>query len=281
MTVPEPEASVEAAPLEIRPGPAAAFTEIGDGWLGADLAGQAARLAVAAWARAVNGDDTTLTAIAEPVMAHYLLNPVRQDWVVAPGPVVTGLEIWSFDASGDMPELDVSWQFTGRQRHAGPAAPPGWTGYSGEFAGMVTLSFTGSGPWPWRVTRGHVDTLDGHLGYTFTSRDETAAEYRARTGSGPRAGALVPSDTYQLVAGFAEHDERFGGRATAEVLSDTPPTRQEAQQLAWSAVEAQTERALGPGDWQPSLNWLDMVRLLEEAPPAEPAPVTATDEVIR
>jgi hypothetical protein len=105
----------------------------------------------------------------------------------------------------------------------------------------------------------------------FISRDETAAEYQARTGSTAGAGGLVPSNTYQLVAGFAEHDERFGGSATAQIECQTAPSRDEAERLVWPAVEAETERALGPGDWRPSLNWLDMVRLLEEAPAVEPA----------
>jgi len=256
---------VEAAPLEIRPGPAATFTENGDGWLGADLAGKAARLAVAAWARAVDGDGATLSAISDPDAAQFLLNPARKDWVVAPRPVVTGIEIWSLDPSAGAPELGVMWRFTGRQLPRGSAALPGWTGYSGAFVGMLTLAFTGPGRWPWRLTGGHVDTLDGHLGYRFISRDETVEEYRTRTGPVTGAEALVPSDTYQLVAGFAEHDERFGGSADAQVQSETVPTRDEAERLAWSAVWAETERALGPGEWQPSLSWLDMVRLLEEA----------------
>lgn len=105
----------------------------------------------------------------------------------------------------------------------------------------------------------------------FTSRDETAAEHQARTGSTAGAGALVPSNTYQLVAGFAEHDERFGGSATAQADCQATPGRDEAERLVWPAVEAETERALGPGDWRPSLNWLTVVRLLDEAPAVEPA----------
>jgi hypothetical protein len=268
MSIPEPEAVIEAAPPDIRPGPAA-FTESGDGWLSADLAAKVARLAVTAWARAVNGDGATLSAVADPDVAQYLLNPIGKDWVVAPGAVVTGIEICGSGTSAGVRKLDVKWWFTGRQRHSGSAAPPGWTGYGGDFVGMLSLAFTGPGPW--RLTSGHVDTLDGYLGYRFISRDETAGEYRTRTGSAAAAGALVPSDTYQLVAGFAEHDEKFGGSATTEVLSQTAPARDEAQRLAESAVAAETERALGPGDWRPSLNWLDMVRLLEEVPPVEPA----------
>lgn len=103
-----------------------------------------------------------------------------------------------------------------------------------------------------------MDTLDGYFGYRFISRDETADEYRARTGSAAGAGALVPSDTYQLVAGFGEHDVKFGGSATTEVPSETVLARDEAQRLAESAVAAETERALGPGDWRLSLSSLDM-----------------------
>jgi hypothetical protein len=39
----------------------------------------AARLAVAAWLRAVDGDATALTALAEPEAVHWLLHPVRKN----------------------------------------------------------------------------------------------------------------------------------------------------------------------------------------------------------
>jgi hypothetical protein len=70
---------------------------------------------------------------------------------------------------------------------------------------------------------------------------------------------------YLLVAGFAEHDEKFGSSARLEVSSDPAPTREEAEQLIWPGIWAETHRALGEGEWRPSLGWLDMIRLL--APP--------------
>jgi hypothetical protein len=42
---------------------------------------------------------------------------------------------------------------------------------------------------------------------------------------------------------------------------------EEAEKLIWSAIWAETRRALGEGDWQPSLASLRMTRLLG-LPPA-------------
>ena len=77
---------------------------------------------------------------------------------------------------------------------------------------------------------------------------------------------LVPTDTYLLDAGFAEHDEKFGSSAVLEVSSDPAPTRDEAHELIWPAIWAQTDRALGEGDWRPSLGSLRMIRLLSPTP---------------
>jgi hypothetical protein len=76
----------------------------------------------------------------------------------------------------------------------------------------------------------------------------------------------VPTDTYLLDAGCAEHDVRFGSSAQLEVSSDPAPTRAEAEKLIWPATWAETLRALGQGEWQPSLGSLRMTRLL--GPPA-------------
>jgi hypothetical protein len=56
---------VEAAALDAYPDAAAAMTEAGGGWFGTVMAGKAARLAVAAWAAAVNGDESALASIAD------------------------------------------------------------------------------------------------------------------------------------------------------------------------------------------------------------------------
>jgi hypothetical protein len=120
-----------------------------------------------------------------------------------------------------------------------------------------------------------VDSLDHVLGYPFLTRDETPGEYRARTGSAVSARPLARSGSYRLTAGFAEHDHKFGGSATAEVSSDRPPTRAEAQRVAEGAIEAEALRQMAKiyprwdlkeGDARPSLNRLEVVRLLDVAP---------------
>ncbi len=262
---------VAAAGLDAYPAAAAAMTEAGGGWLGKDLAGQAARLAVAAWVTAVNGDESTLRSIADADAAHWLLNPVRKKWVIAPGPLVTEIVIWAVNAAADPPELEVQWRFTGRQRiepplEPGAAAPRGFTDDEQILVGMLTLQLIRSRAWPWRLSRGHVSTLDEYYGYTFVSRFETAEEYRRRSGTPAGAGMLVPTDTYLLHAGFWDHSMRWGSSAELEVSSDPAPTREEAEKLIQPAMWAQTRRELGEGEWQPSLSSIDMTRLLGPPP---------------
>jgi len=36
--------------------------------------------------------------------------------------------------------------------------------------------------------------------------------------------------------------------------------------LIWPAIDEETSRALGEGDWQPSLLWVDVIELLDEPP---------------
>lgn len=262
---------VAAASLDAYPAAAAAMTEAGGGWFGTVMAGKAARLAVAAWVTAVNGDESALAAMADGDAVHWLLDPVRKKWVIAAGPLVTEILISGLDPAADPPELRVTWRFSGRQRiepalGPGDAAPWDWTDGEQVFVGLLTLELTGSGASPWRLTHGHVETLDAHLGYTFVSRFETAEEYRRRTGTSAGDGVLVPTDAYLLDAGFAEHDEKFGSSARLEVSSDVAPTRAEAEKLIWPAIWAETRRALGEGDWRPSLGSLRMTRLLGPSP---------------
>ena len=100
-------------------------------------------------------------------------------------------------------------------------------------------------------------------GYVFTSRVETPEEYRRRTGSAAAPVAGAPQ-AFRVTAGFAEHDERLGSSASVQVRRETAPGPEEAEKLVWPAVWQVTVRALGPGDWRPSLNWLDVIELLGE-----------------
>jgi hypothetical protein len=263
---------VDGASLEVYPVVAETMRSAGrrDDRLDARHVTRAARLAVDAWVRAVDGDDAALTAMAEPDAAHWLMHPVRKNWQVAPGPSVTQIGIWGLEADADPPRLNLSFQFTGHRQLADPSlAGPRSAGRTaaGEtvFAGLLSLVLQETGPWPWRLVSGHVQTLDEFLGYTFTRRPETPGEYAERTGSlePPRpAGPAGPAGRFRLTAGFFEHDVRFGSSVTIEVEREAAPARDEAVRLVWPAVEQETARALGEGDWRPSLSSLEVVELL-------------------
>jgi hypothetical protein len=262
----------EGASLEVSPAVAETIrnAESHDARLDAAHVTRAARLAVAAWLRAVDGDGTALTALAEPEAMHWLLHPVRKNWQVAPGPSVTQIGIWGLEADADPPRLNLSFQFTGHRQFADPdlaspdlASPSLADRAAAEetvFAGLLTLVLHGTGLW--RLASGHVQTLDEFLGYTFASRQETPGEYAERTGSLDPPEAAGPTRRFRLTAGFFEHDVRFGSSATIEVQREAAPARDEAVQLVWPAIEQETARALGEGDWRPSLSSLKVVELL-------------------
>jgi hypothetical protein len=260
-------AMVAAARLEVTPWAAETMRLAGerDNRLGASAVARAARLLVAAWTMAVDGDDTMLTAMAQSDAAHWLLQPGMEHWQVAPGPRVTRIKISRLDADADQPKLQVDVEFTGRRRFDDPARIDAADGDT-LFSARLDLTLCGTGPEPWLLSSGRVWTEDQYRGYVFTSRRESPEEYHHRTGSAPGAGAAAPAGTprvFRLLAGFAEHDERFGSTALVEVRRETVPSRDEAEQLIWPAIDAETTRALGDGDWRPALNWLDVIELLE------------------
>jgi hypothetical protein len=249
----EPELG-QAACVVVRLAVTEAIRDAGDPRLSADQVTAAARRAIAAWASAVAGDDSALGAMASADAAHWLLHPARKDWQVAPGPVVTEVDIWSLDAGAQPPVLRISYRFTGKRV---PAAPD----QNGDtvFAGMLTLTL--ADPADWRLASGRVQTLDEFLGYVFTSRHETREEYLERAGAGPPAARAGDQHAFRITAGFAEHDARFGASVSVYLQRAAAPARDEAVRLVWPAVERETARALGAGNWQPSLNWLDVVEL--------------------
>lgn len=253
---------VEAASLEVHAAVAEAMRQAGarDSSLGADAVIGAVRRAVAAWVLAADGDETALAAVAGPQAAHFLLHPSGGRWQVAPGPAVTLIQVWGFEPDAEPPRVRVSWRFTGRRRFTDPGPNATAEGET-TFVGLLDLTLTGSGQW--QLSSGHVDTLDGYLGYVFTSRRETPDEYRKRTGS---AALPVPAGprVFRLTSGFAEHDEKLGSTASVDVRRETAPTRDEAEKLIQPAIWDVTVQALGDGDWRPSMNWLDVIELLGE-----------------
>jgi hypothetical protein len=228
-----------------------------DGRLGTGAVTQLAQQAAAAWAGAAGGDDRALTALGGPDAARWLTQPVNSTSArLSPGVRVTAIEISAVHADRSPARLDVRFEFTGRWQEAAGED-------DSDFVGFMTLELDGAGPRPWRLVAGYLQRLSSWLGYEFTSRRETAEEHQQRTGQAtapsPAAGQ---GRAFRLTAGFAEHDERYGGRASVQVSRPTPPDRAEAEALIWPAVEEATEQALGPGDWRPSLNWLEVTELL-------------------
>src|SRR5271170_5604764 len=96
---------VQAARLEISAAVAETMRDAGalDHWYSADHVSRTARQVVAAWALAVEGDEVALAAIAEPPAAYRLMNPVRESWQVAPGPIVTLIKIWGLEPDREPP----------------------------------------------------------------------------------------------------------------------------------------------------------------------------------
>ena len=107
MSTSDAVAMVAAASLEVTPWAAETMLLAGerDSRLGASAVARAARLVVAAWAMAVDGDDTMLTAMAQPDAAYWLLRPALEHWQVAAGPRVTRIKISRLDADAEHPEV--------------------------------------------------------------------------------------------------------------------------------------------------------------------------------
>jgi hypothetical protein len=230
-----------------------------DSRLGSDAITEASRLAVTAWVMAVDGDDTLLNSMAEPITVDVLLRPPWKTWRAGPGPKVTSIGIWGLEADDEPTRLRLKFAAEGRRWDPVDGGRPGT---ETSFAGLMDLSLTGTPEQPWRVSAGQVHTRDEYLGYAFTSRAETPEEYDKRPGTEVGTAAGEPGRRFRLTAGFAEHDERFVSSATVEVRRETAPARDEAEQLIRPAIWEMTTGALGEGNWNPTLNWLDVIELL-------------------
>lgn len=264
---------VHAARLEIPPPYADAMRREGarDERLGVESVTEATRLVIAAWAMAVDGDDTALAAMSLPEVARLLLHqhanlPPHPSWHIAHGPAVTQIEIAGFDVDAEPPQLRIRFDFTGRRETDNADRADYNDDDERPFVGLLRLKLReGGGQRPWQLESGHVETLDQFLGYVFTSCRETPEEYRKRTGSAADPVAdNGPTRRFRLIAGFAEHDERFGSHATVEVRRPVAPTRAEAEELIWPVIWQVTTRTLGAGDWAPSLLRLDVIELLAD-----------------
>lgn len=263
---PEAAAMVQAASLDLYPSVTETSRRAADRGLGLDRISSAARQAVTAWVMAVNGDDARLAASGEPHIVSFLLRDPWKRWHVVRGPRVTGIEIWRLEADREPPSLDLKFQFSGRRIFPDPSRALASELSEGEtqFVGTLALALPEDADQRWRLTLGAVDTLDGYLGYVFTSRRETPEDYRDRTGSAAAPAAAGATRLFRITAGFADDDVKFGSEVTADVRLAGEPTRYEAADLIAPAIEAEIRRALGDGDWRPNLRELIVVELLGE-----------------
>jgi hypothetical protein len=262
VTGPASARSAQTAPAEVTPRAREALLQAGarDPRLGPEAVVAGVRAVIAAWARAADGDGERLAAIAPQQIAEWLISPAVESWTVGPDPLITQIELRAFEEPDARPRLRVRFDFDGWQRFPDASRPPAGT----SFVALLELAFSGDALHPWRVCSGQVLTLDKFLGYAFTSRRERPGEYRERAGSLAPDAAIRPTGRYRIIARFAEHDERFAAWAEADAVRAAPPTRSEAERLIWPAVDAETTRALGPGDWRPSLLYLDLIELVGE-----------------
>jgi hypothetical protein len=226
------------------------------------------RRILAAWAAsAAAGDDGPLAAVARPEAVQILLHPDRahrRARLVVRDLAVSRAYVNGIAPGDDPPLLWVEVSGTARRY----VAEPGGVALAGEpdaptsFIEHWSLTADGAPPWPWRLSFGHTEVVEDRVSYHFISRPESPEEYRRRTGRAWPADA-PPARRFRIQASYAEHDEKIGGGVHLVVDQDTVPSRAEAERLVWPLVDAEVQDRLGPGEWRPSLNSIEVLALLD------------------
>jgi predicted lipid-binding transport protein (Tim44 family) len=158
--VPEGTAVADVADLQYEGDAQAAAMDLSlaDGRFAPDVLEVAARRAVNAWAQAIDGDDALLDAIATPAAKRELLyagdtsGAVR---MVVRGPAVNRIRIVHLDAGAEPPTMTVEVDLTGRryvENRDTAAVVAGSRTRKTSFTERWTLSLTGDGSQPWRIT---------------------------------------------------------------------------------------------------------------------------------
>jgi predicted lipid-binding transport protein (Tim44 family) len=115
---PEGTKIAELADLEFEGDARAAANDLSlaDGRFAPDVLEVAARRAVAAWAEAVDGADTSLHAIASPEAVKQLLYPGgAHNRLVVRGPQIKRIRIANLDAAAEPPTMSVELDVEGRR----------------------------------------------------------------------------------------------------------------------------------------------------------------------
>jgi predicted lipid-binding transport protein (Tim44 family) len=130
-----------------------------DGRFAPDVLAVAARRAVAAWAEAVDGDDTALLALAGREVTRELLHPgdpSGRTRLVVRGPRVKQIRIAKLDATADPPTMAIDVQIVARRytEHRDTAAViAGSKWRQTTFTERWTLALAGDNTQPWRIVR--------------------------------------------------------------------------------------------------------------------------------
>jgi predicted lipid-binding transport protein (Tim44 family) len=157
--VPEGTSVAEIADLDFDGDARAAALDLSlaDGRFAPDVLEVAARRAVAAWAEAVDGDDSALLAIAHPKAAQQLLHPgdpSGRTRVVVRGPRVRQIRVIGLDAAAIPPTMSIEVDIQGRryiEDRDTAAILAGSQSRSSAFAEHWTLALDGDESQPWRI----------------------------------------------------------------------------------------------------------------------------------
>jgi hypothetical protein len=130
---------------------------LADGRFAPDVLEIAARRAVRAWATAVDGEDSALEAIADPLAIRELLHPgdaSGRTRLVVRGPRVQRLRITHLDATSSLPTMTVEVDLTGRryiEDRDTTAVLAGSRRRPTSFTERWTFALNGDDEQPWRI----------------------------------------------------------------------------------------------------------------------------------
>ncbi len=157
--VPDGTSVAEVADLDFEGDARAAALDLSlaDGRFAPDVLEIAARRAVEAWAEAVDGDDSALTAIADRQAVQELLHPgdpSARTRLVVRGPTVERIGIVALDAAAQPPTMTIDVQLSGRryiEDRATTAVLEGSRSRRTTFRQRFTLALQGDTRVPWRI----------------------------------------------------------------------------------------------------------------------------------
>lgn len=130
---------------------------LADGRFAPDVLMVAARRAVAAWARGIDGDRAPLEALAERSVIHELLHPgdpSSKTRLVVRGPQAKQIRISALDVTADPPTMSLEVDLVGRryiEDRDTTAVVSGSPSRESQFTEYWTLALSGDGEQPWRI----------------------------------------------------------------------------------------------------------------------------------